>query len=79
MTPEQRLNRLERVVKLLVKAGLRARSHMREQGDKINMIIDFQMHNEESFAKLTEAQANTDRRLTELIEIVRERPNGRLR
>lgn len=78
MTPEQRLDRLERVVKLLVKAGLRARSHMREQGDKIKM-IDLPMHNEERFAKLTEAQANTDRRLTELIEIVRERPNGRLR
>ena len=79
MTPEQRLDRLERVVNLMVKAGLRARSHMRQQGDKINMIIDFQMHNEERFAKLTEAQANTDRRLTELIEIVREGPNGRLR
>lgn len=74
MTPEQRLDRLERVVKLMVKAGLRARSHMREQGDKINMIIDFQMHNEESFAKLTEAQANTDRRFTERLRLFGKAP-----
>ena len=79
MTPEQRWDRLERVVKLMVKAGLRARSQMREQGNKIDIIIDFQIHNEARFAKLTEAQTNTDRRLTELIEIVREGPNGRFK
>jgi hypothetical protein len=79
MTPEQRLDRLERVVNLMVKAELRARSQMREQGDKLDMIIDFQRHNEARFAKLTQAQTNTDRRLTELIETVREGPNGRLK
>jgi len=30
----------------MVKAGLLARSKMSEQGDKIAMIIDLQMHNE---------------------------------
>ena len=79
MTPEQRLDRLERVVNLMVKAGLRARSQMREQGNKIDIIIDFQIHDEARFAKLTQAQTNTDRRLTELIEIVREGPNGQLK
>ena len=84
MTPEQRFDRLERIVKLMVKAGLRARGHIREQGERINMIIDFQMkneqkfaRNEERFAKLAEAQAHTDQRLDALIEIVREGRNGR--
>lgn len=91
MTPEQKFDRLERIVKLMVKAGLRARSQMREQVDRINMIIEYQMQNEERFgrneerferneerfAKLAEAQAHTDRRLDALIEIVREGRNGR--
>lgn len=84
MTPEQKFDRLERIVKLMVKAGLRARSQMREQGDRIKMIIEYQMQNEERFgrneerfAKLAEAQAHTDRRLDALIEIVREGRNGR--
>jgi hypothetical protein len=84
MTPEQRFDRLERIVKLMVKAGLRARGQMREQGGRINMIIEYQMQNEarfgrneERFAKLAEAQAHTDRRLDALIEIVREGRNGR--
>jgi hypothetical protein len=84
MTPEQKFDRLERIVKLMVKAGLRARSQMRKQGDRINMIIEYQMQNEERFgrneqifAKLAEAQAHTDRRLDALIEIVREGRNGR--
>jgi hypothetical protein len=84
MTPEQRFDRLERIVKLMVKAGLRARSQMREQGEKINIIIAFQMRNEERFgkneerfAKLAEAQSHTNQRLDALIDIVREGRNGR--
>ena len=84
MTPEQRFDRLERIVKLMVKAGLRARSQMRGQGEKIDMIIELQMQNEERFgrnedrfAKLAEAQAHTDQRLDALIEIVRDGRNGR--
>lgn len=77
MTPEQRFDRLERIVKLMVKAGLRARSQIREQGEKINMIIELQMHNEERFAMLAEAQAHTNQRLDVLIDIVREGRNGR--
>ncbi|MBA2527571.1 MAG: hypothetical protein H0V18_17590 [Pyrinomonadaceae bacterium] len=84
MTPEQRFDRLERIMKLVVKAGLRARGQMREQGERINMIIDLQIQNEERFgrneerfAKLAEAQAHTERRLDALIEIVWEGRNGR--
>jgi coenzyme F420-reducing hydrogenase beta subunit len=84
MTPEQRFDRLERIVRLMVKAGLRSRRHERDQDDKINKIIDLQMKNEERFgkneerfARLAEAQAHTDRRLDALIDIVRNDRNGR--
>ena len=86
MTPEQRFDRLERIVKLMVKAGLRARRQMSEQSQKIDIIIGLQTQNEERFgkneerfAKLAEAQTHTDRRLDALIDIVREDRNGRSR
>ncbi|MDQ3474011.1 MAG: hypothetical protein M3447_09765 [Acidobacteriota bacterium] len=63
MTPEQRFNRLERIVKLMIRAGFRARNQIREHGEKINMIIDLRVQyeerfvaNEERFALLAEAQ-----------------------
>lgn len=61
MTPEQRFDRLERIVKLMIRAGFRARNQIREQGEKINMIIDFQVENEQRFALLAEAQTHSDR------------------
>jgi len=83
MTPEQRFDRLERVLGLMIRAGLRARRHGRQQDEKINMIIDAQMKNEERFAKLahaqtdlTESQSHTDRQLDALIDIIREGRNG---
>ena len=51
MTDEQRLDRLERIVRLMIKAGLRARKTAREQDEKINILIEMQMRNEEMFAK----------------------------
>lgn len=84
MTPEQRLDRLERVAKLIVRAGLRERRRQREQDEKINIIIDAQVkneerfaRNEERFAKLAESQAQTDRRLAALINIIRKQQNGK--
>ncbi len=81
MTPEQRFDRLERIVKLMIKAGLRARTQSREQDEKIAILIDAQIKNEdrfartdESIAKLAESQAHTDRKLVALIDLVR---NGR--
>ena len=56
MMPEERLDRLERITKLMVKAGLRARKQMREQDQKIGILIDAQIKNEERFGKLVEAQ-----------------------
>jgi hypothetical protein len=83
---EERLDRLERIAKLLVRAGLRARRELRQQDDKITIMMDAQIKNEERFAKLAQAQTElaesqtqTDRRLNALIEIVREGRNGKSR
>ena len=83
---EERLDRLERIAKLLVRAGLRARREMRQQDDKITIMIDAQIKNEERFARLAEAQTelvesqkHTDRRLDALIEIAKEGRNGKSR
>ena len=88
MTPEQRLDRLERIAKLLARAGLRAREAVREsvqeQNAKINILITAQIANEERFAKneerfalLAESQSHTDCRLDALIDIIREGRNGK--
>lgn len=83
MAKEERLDRLERIAKLMVRAGLRARREMRQQDDKITILIDAQIKNEERFAKLvqaqTESQAHADRRLDALIEIIKEGRNGKSR
>jgi pyruvate-formate lyase len=74
---EERLDRLERIARLLVRAGLRGRRQMREQDDKITIMIDAQIKNEARFAELAESQKQTDRRLDALIDIVREGRNGK--
>ena len=76
MTPEQRLDRLERLGKLFVREGRRSRREVRQQAEKINILIDAQIKNEEKFAMLAESQTHTDRRLDALIDIIREGRNG---
>jgi D-serine deaminase-like pyridoxal phosphate-dependent protein len=76
---EDRLDRLERIAKLLVRAGLRARRELRQQDDKITIMMDAQIKNEERFAELAESQKNTDRRLDALMDIVKESRNGKSR
>jgi D-serine deaminase-like pyridoxal phosphate-dependent protein len=78
-TAEERLDRLERIAKLLVRAGLRARREMRQQDDKITIMMDAQIKNEDRFADLAASQKNTDRRLDALIDIIREGRNGKSR
>ena len=51
MTDEQRLDRLERIVRLMIKAGLRARKQAREQNEKINILIDSQIRYEERLGR----------------------------
>ena len=53
MTSEQRLDRLERVAKLMVKAGLRARGQIREHDEKIVILIDEQIKSEAELASFT--------------------------
>ncbi|PYS72180.1 MAG: hypothetical protein DMF73_08950 [Acidobacteria bacterium] len=91
MTTEQRLERIERIAKLFVRAGLRERRNRRDLDDKINIIVNYQIQNEERFAKneerfakltetvnqLAEAQTGTDRRLDSLIELIERDRNGK--
>jgi len=88
MTPEQRLDRLERVVKLMIKAGLRARKQSRDQDDKINILIHSQMETseqisrfgartEEFLAVLAAGQSKTDYALRALINSLRRGRNGK--
>lgn len=58
MTHEERLDRLERIARLFVKAGIEARRQSRAQDEKINILIDSQIKTDERFAAL--AQAQTD-------------------
>ena len=87
MIPEARLDRLERMAMLLVRAGYRARNELRardrEHDEKINHLVDLQIsneerfaRNEERFAKLAESQAGTDRRLNSLIDIIKQGRQG---
>lgn len=76
---EERLDRLERIAKLLVRAGLRARREMRQQDDKITIMMDAQIKNEERFAALAESQKHTDRQLAALIELIKDGRNGKSR
>jgi hypothetical protein len=87
MTPEARLDRLEWVAMLLVRAGYRARNQFREQlreHDRlINHIFDLQIETEKKFSqnemrfeKLLESQSGTDRKLNSLIEIIEGGRNG---
>ena len=71
---DERISRLERIVKLMISAGRRTRRHISEMDERF----------EQRFARLTDAlttvaegQAHTDRRLDALIDIVREGRNGK--
>jgi hypothetical protein len=65
MTPEARLERLERIVMLLVKAGLRQRRESREQDNKINHLIDHEIRNEETLGKLIDLQLRSEERVAD--------------
>ena len=74
---EERLDRLERIAKLLVRAGLRARRELRQQDDKITIMIDAQIKNEARFAELAKAQKQTRHSLESLIDIIKQDRNGK--
>ena len=68
MANEERLDRLERIARLLVRAGLRARREMRQQDDKITIMMDAQIKNEDRFAALAKSQAEQNAKITMLID-----------
>jgi len=68
MTSEQRLDRLERIAKLFVRAGLRARRNMKEQDEKINIIINNQIEHDERFAKMSQSMAQTQKELSQSLD-----------
>ena len=91
MTPEQRLDRAERILLLTIQAGRRAR---KEWNEKVNIHIDAQIRNEAAWraesqainehlkflavaqAELAKSQKLTDRALRAFINSVRKGGNG---
>jgi len=68
MTSEQRLDRLERIAKLFVRAGLRARRNMKEQDQKINIIINNQIESDERIDRLNRTIERSNAELSQSIE-----------
>src|SRR5437762_10502392 len=62
MTTEQRLERIERIAKLFFRAGLRERRNRQYLDEKINIIVNYQIQNEERFAKNEERFAKNEER-----------------
>ena len=53
---------------MFVRAGMRARRNLREMDEKINILIDAQIQNEERFAKSDERFAKSDERFAKFEE-----------
>ena len=68
MTSEQRLDRLERIAKLFVRAGLRARQNAKAQDEKINIIINNQIEYDERFAGLNQSLERSHNELSQSLE-----------
>jgi hypothetical protein len=64
MTPEPRLDRVERILGYFVKEGRRWRVRSREQDDKIDILIQTQMETTEQINRLT---AETNEQINKLI------------
>jgi|SRR5882724_1380518 len=71
-TPEVRLDRLERIARLFVTAGLRVRRDLRGMDEKLNILVNHQIRNEERFARneerLAKLAARTDEKFAEVAE-----------
>jgi hypothetical protein len=83
MNSEERIARLERLTKLFARAGRRARRRIGTVEEKIDIIIDFQIaneerfaRNEERFAQLAEQGDRSQKRLDALIEAMERDRNG---
>jgi hypothetical protein len=84
MTPEQRLDRVERILGLFAREGRRWRVQKREQDEKINILIQFQMETTEQINKLSagheelrKSQELTQQTLRDFINSLRRGRNGK--
>jgi hypothetical protein len=66
MTPDQRLDRAERMLMLFVRAGRRERRQSREQDERISIIIKTQVETEEIMKGLALSQARADKEIADL-------------
>lgn len=70
---DHRLSRLERVAKLMVKAGLRERKNRSEADDRLTMALTDLA---EAQKKTDASIAHTDSKVDTLIDMMRKRMNG---
>jgi len=66
MTPEQRLDRVERILGYFVREGRRWRVRSREQDEKINILIQSQMETTEQINKLAVGHALHEEEMADL-------------
>ena len=69
-----RIGRLERVMKLIIRAGLRERNTRSQADERLTTALAGLA---EAQKRTEESGAHTDRRLDALIDIVRQQQNGR--
>ena len=74
MTPEQRLDRAERILLLTIRAGRRAR---KEWNEKVNILINAQIETEEAMRELATEQKLTKQALRNFIDSSRKNRNGK--
>ena len=84
MTPEQRLDRVERILGLFAREGRRWRVQKREQDEKINILIQAQMETSALINKLAaghdelrKSQELTQQTLRSFIDSLRKGRNGK--
>ena len=68
MTPEQRLDRVERILGLFAREGRRWRVQKREQDEKINLLIQAQMETTEQINRLAQTTHDELRKSQELTQ-----------
>jgi hypothetical protein len=66
MTPEERLDRVERILGLFAREGRHQRVRSREQDEKINILIQTQMETTEQINKLTASHERTEEQINKL-------------
>ena len=72
MTTDQRLDRIERILILYLNAGRRERKRVRKVDDKINILINAQIKNEDGFRELREQSKETNREMREMFREIRD-------